>query len=69
MFCFFQHTEQDLIKTIFDLFTAGYDTTSNMLRWVILHMANLPEVQRRVQQELDEVVDRATLPSHVHRPQ
>ncbi|XP_063858293.1 cytochrome P450 2L1-like isoform X1 [Scylla paramamosain] len=60
--------EQDLIKTIFDLFTAGYDTTSNMLRWVILHMANQPEVQRRIQQELDEVVDRATLPSHVHRP-
>lgn len=61
--------EQDLIKTIFDLFTAGYDTTSSMLRWVILHMVDKPEVQRRVQQELDEVVDRATLPSHVHRPQ
>ncbi|MPC60094.1 Cytochrome P450 2L1 [Portunus trituberculatus] len=61
--------EQDLIKTIFDLFTAGYDTTSNMLRWVILHMANQPEVQRRVQHELDKVVGRATLPSHVHRSQ
>lgn len=61
--------EQDLIKTIFDLFTAGYDTTSNMLRWIMLYMADKPEVQRRVQQELDEVVPRDTLPSHVHRQQ
>ncbi|KAG0727780.1 Cytochrome P450 2L1 [Chionoecetes opilio] len=61
--------EQDLIKTIFDLFTAGYDTTSNMVRWVILHMANQPAVQRRVQQQLDQVVSRDTLPSHTHRQQ
>ncbi|XP_050701057.1 cytochrome P450 2L1-like isoform X8 [Eriocheir sinensis] len=61
--------EQDLIKTIFDLFAAGYDTTSNMTRWIILHMAHRPAVQRRVQEELDRVVPRDTLPSHAHRQQ
>lgn len=52
----------------FDLFNAGFDTTSNMLRWVILYMAKYPEVQRRVQQQLDEVVPRDTLPSYEHKP-
>ncbi|KAK3887227.1 hypothetical protein Pcinc_008663 [Petrolisthes cinctipes] len=59
--------EIDLVRTIFDLFTAGYDTTANMLRWVILYMAAYPRVQLKVQEELDEVVPRDTLPSHQYR--
>ncbi|KAK4304852.1 hypothetical protein Pmani_023223 [Petrolisthes manimaculis] len=59
--------EIDLVRTIFDLFTAGYDTTSNMLRWIILYMAAYPRVQLKVQEELDEVVPRDTLPSHQYR--
>lgn len=61
--------EKDLVKIIFDLFTAGFDTVSNTLRWFILYMAKYPEVQRRIQQQIDAVVPRDTLPSYEHKPQ
>ncbi|XP_070001504.1 cytochrome P450 2L1 isoform X2 [Penaeus vannamei] len=60
-------SELDLMRTIFDLFAAGFDTTANTLRWVVLYMARFPEVQRRIQQQIDEVVPRDTLPSYQHK--
>lgn len=59
--------ELDLMRIIFDLFAAGFDTTANTLRWVFLYMARFPEVQRRIQQQIDEVVPRDTLPSYQHK--
>lgn len=59
--------ELDLMRIIFDLFAAGFDTTANTLRWVVLYMARFPEVQRRIQQQIDEVVPRDTLPSYQHK--
>ena len=61
-------TELDLVSVTFDLFNAGFDTTSNMLRWIILFMIKYPKVQRRVQEQIDEVVPRDTLPSYQHKP-
>ena len=46
-----------------DLFIAGTETTSNTVLWGILHMMEYPEVQSRVQAELDHVVGRNRLPS------
>ncbi|XP_063611208.1 cytochrome P450 2L1-like [Penaeus indicus] len=60
-------SELDLMRIIFDLFAAGFDTTANTLRWIILYMARYPEVQHRVQQQIDEVVPRDTLPSYQHK--
>ncbi|XP_064082741.1 cytochrome P450 306a1-like [Macrobrachium nipponense] len=37
-----------------DLFGAGTETTITTLRWHLLNMALFPEVQKRVQKELDE---------------
>ncbi len=56
------------MRTMFDLFAAGFDTTSNMLRWICLYMAAYPTVQRRVQQEIDEVVAKGTLASITDKP-
>lgn len=61
--------DEDLMQNIFDLFFAGFDTTANMLRWICLYMAAHPEVQKRVQQEIDDVVPRDTLPSTQHKSQ
>ena len=56
---------------LFDLFIAGSETTSTTLTWAALYMVRYPEVQRRVQEELDREVgvdkspkmeDRARLP-------
>ena len=45
-----------------DIFAAGTETTSSTVLWCILHMMAYPEVQSRVQAELDHVVGRNRLP-------
>nr|XP_053656183.1 cytochrome P450 2L1-like [Cherax quadricarinatus] len=62
-------SELDLIRNIFDLFSAGFDTTSNMLRWMCLYMAAYPDVQKSVQKEIDDAVPRDRLPSQQEKPQ
>nr|XP_053654491.1 cytochrome P450 2L1-like isoform X1 [Cherax quadricarinatus] len=62
-------SELDLTRTIFDLFGAGFDTTSNMLRWMCLYMAAYPDVQSNVQKEIDDAVPRDRLPSQQEKSQ
>lgn len=61
-------SEDDLIRDIFDLFIAGFDTTATTIRWACLYLAAHPEVQKKLQKEIDDVVGRDTLPSLLHRP-
>ena len=44
------------MRTIGDLFTAGTETTGTTLLWGMIYMMKKPEVQERVQQEIDEVL-------------
>ena len=37
-------------------FSAGIDTTRLTLRFALLHMATYPEIQAKVQEEIDRVV-------------
>ena len=46
----------NLKVTLFDLFVAGSETTSTTLTWAALYMVRYPEVQRKVQEELDKEV-------------
>ncbi|KAG7335141.1 hypothetical protein KOW79_001737 [Hemibagrus wyckioides] len=50
--------EQNLIITVSNLFAAGTDTTSTTLRWCLLLMAKYPQIQDRVQEEIDRVIGR-----------
>ncbi|XP_064083971.1 cytochrome P450 2L1-like isoform X3 [Macrobrachium nipponense] len=59
--------EEDLMTVIFDLFSAGFETTSNVLRWMILYAAKYPDVQKRVQEQIDEVVPRGEFPTNQHK--
>jgi cytochrome P450 len=52
-----------------DLFVAGGETTANTLRWAILLLAYHPEVQRRMQEEIDRVVGTERLPTITDRDQ
>ncbi|XP_064080595.1 cytochrome P450 2L1-like [Macrobrachium nipponense] len=61
--------EEDLMTVIFDLFSAGFETTSIMLRWMILYAAKYPDVQKRVQEQIDEVVPRGEFPTNQHKSQ
>ena len=48
---------------LFDLFTAGSDTTANTLNWSFYYFAKNPEIQTKLQAELDRVVGRDRLPT------
>jgi cytochrome P450 len=48
---------------IIDLFFAGTETTSTTLRWAIYYMAMYPEIQERVQKEIDSQIGTDRLPT------
>ncbi|MPD01490.1 Cytochrome P450 2D10 [Portunus trituberculatus] len=52
-----------LTAMIFDLFVAGMETTSSTLTAGVNLISKHPEVQRRMQAELDEVVGRERFPT------
>jgi len=61
-------SQQQLATTFFDLFTVGAETTCIALSWGILYMLRYPEVQRKVQEELDRVVGKDRLPIMEDKP-
>lgn len=60
-------SDEDMQWTAASLYGAGVDTTSSTLRAFFLAMSVFPDVQRRAQQEIDEVVGRSRLPRHQDR--
>ncbi|XP_073940700.1 cytochrome P450 2D17-like [Castor canadensis] len=54
--------DENLRMVVADLFTAGMVTTSTTLAWALLLMTLHPDVQRRVQQEIDEVIGQVRRP-------
>lgn len=61
-------SHEQLLSICVDFFQAGSETTSNTLSFAIIFMVNYPEIQFKVQNELNEVVGRGRLPSLNDRP-
>ncbi|XP_055474928.1 cytochrome P450 2J4-like [Psammomys obesus] len=55
--------EENLICSTLDLFFAGTENPSTTLRWALLFMALYPEVQEKVQAEIDRVIGHDRQPS------
>ncbi|XP_020900910.1 steroid 17-alpha-hydroxylase/17,20 lyase [Exaiptasia diaphana] len=55
-------TDDHLIMTINDVFSAGSETVITTIRWLIACLVNFPDVQTKVQAEIDRVVGRERLP-------
>ncbi|XP_066265251.1 cytochrome P450 1A5-like [Branchiostoma lanceolatum] len=52
-----------VLECVIDIFGAGQDTVAQILHWVFLYMLVFPDVQARVQRELDAVVGRERVPT------
>ncbi|NXW28024.1 CP2J6 protein, partial [Phaetusa simplex] len=50
------YDEENLLQSVFDLFLAGTETTSTTLLWALLYMVVYPDIQEKVQKELDAVL-------------
>ncbi|XP_066288549.1 cytochrome P450 2U1-like [Branchiostoma lanceolatum] len=61
-------TEENVMYMAQNLFFAGTDTSTNALRWSLLYMTLNPDIQDKVQRELDAVVGNS-LPTLSHRSQ
>lgn len=61
-------SEDGLIITCFDLFAAGAESVSNTISFSLLYTVLYPEVQRKVQSMLDDVVGRERRPRLDDRP-
>ena len=56
-------TREILQSTVYDLFGAGFDTVSATLHWALLHIVLHQDIQKQIQDELDEVVGRDRFPN------
>ncbi|XP_077868074.1 cytochrome P450 1A1-like [Saccoglossus kowalevskii] len=55
-------TDVNLRQTVSDIFGAGLDTTTNTFDWCIAFLACYPDVQTKVQNEIDDVIGLDRLP-------
>ncbi|KAG8579993.1 hypothetical protein GDO81_007067 [Engystomops pustulosus] len=60
--------DNNLSMLVLDLFSAGMETTSTTLRWGLLLMMKYPDIQKKVQNEIENVIGFAQ-PQTEHRKQ
>ena len=58
-------TEEMMYKTCVQFFTDGYETASQALSALIYHLARNPEIQDRVQQEIDLIFEDKAEDEHI----
>lgn len=54
IFCVSELNDEDIISQAILFFLAGFDTTSTLLCFVCHQLATHPDVQKRLQQEVDK---------------
>ncbi|XP_037626174.1 cytochrome P450 2J5-like [Sebastes umbrosus] len=60
--------ETNLAVNAVDLFTAGTETTANTLLWALVFLINNPDIQDKVQAEIDRVIGQTLQPTMADRP-
>ncbi|NWY41087.1 CP1A5 protein, partial [Sylvia atricapilla] len=66
-----QIPKEKIVNLVNDLFGAGFDTVTTALSWSLMYLVTYPNIQRKIQEELDQTIgrerrprlsDRSTLP-------
>ncbi|NXQ43030.1 CP1A4 protein, partial [Catharus fuscescens] len=57
-----QLSNDKIIHIVNDLFGAGFDTVSTALSWSLMYVALYPDIQRKIQEELDQTIGRERRP-------
>ncbi|XP_076873292.1 cytochrome P450 2J2-like [Brachyhypopomus gauderio] len=52
-----------LVFSTLDLFEAGTETTATTMRWALLYMMKFPQIQKKVQAEIDRVIGQSRQPT------
>ena len=60
--------EEYMLGTLFDMFSAGYESTSTTTLWAIVYLLNYPQYQLDIQEEMDRVIGRGRLPTLDDQP-
>ncbi|XP_028278679.1 steroid 17-alpha-hydroxylase/17,20 lyase [Parambassis ranga] len=55
-------SEDHVLMTVGDIFGAGVETTTTVLKWAIIYLIHYPQVQMNIQDELDSKVGRHRSP-------
>jgi cytochrome P450 len=50
-----------------DLFSAGTETSSTTLLWALLYIAKFPDIQKKLQDEVDSVIGREKPPGRMDK--
>lgn len=61
-------SEKQLLAVCLDMFIAGSETTNKSLGFLMLHIIREPELQGKMQEEIDRVIGRDRLPVLEDRP-
>ncbi|XP_053177698.1 cytochrome P450 2J4-like [Scomber japonicus] len=60
--------ETNLALCSLDLFLAGTETTSTTLQWALIYLIKNPDIQEKVQAEIDSVIGQIRQPTMADRP-
>ncbi|NXC49408.1 CP1A5 protein, partial [Penelope pileata] len=57
-----QIPKEKIINLVNDIFGAGFDTVTNTLSWSLMYLVTYPDVQKRIQAELDQTIGHERTP-------
>uniref|UniRef100_A0AC34PYU7 Cytochrome P450 n=1 Tax=Panagrolaimus sp. JU765 TaxID=591449 RepID=A0AC34PYU7_9BILA len=59
-------SDVQLVAAVYDLFSAGMETTSTSIRTFILYMLNYPEIQKKIHDEIDQIIGKDEIIKMAH---
>ncbi|XP_064238419.1 cytochrome P450 1A2 [Aotus nancymaae] len=61
--------QEKIVNLVNDIFGAGFETITTAISWSLMYLVTKPEIQRKIQKELDTVIGRGRRPRLSDRPQ